>query len=131
MTYLLDTDWVASWLNGQADAIKLIKNISKDGLAISLITFGEIYEGIYYGRNPKVAEQAFKNFLSGVILLPLNKSVMKQFARIRGDLRKQGMIISDNDILIAATAIFHGLELVSRNIGHFNRIPQLKIYIDK
>ena len=50
------------------------------------------------------------------------------FARIRGPLRRQGMRISDNDVIIAATAIYHNLGLVTRTIKHFGRVPGVKIH---
>ncbi len=43
--YLVDTDVVVSHLNGRADAVALLNLLLSDGLAISVITFGEIYEG--------------------------------------------------------------------------------------
>ena len=53
---------------------------------------------------------------------------MQQFAQIRGELRRTGRIISDLDILIAATAINHNLTVVTRNIKDYQRIPHLKLY---
>ncbi len=50
MTYLVDSDYVADWLKGRSAAIQLLTTLRQDGLAISDITYGEIYEGIYYGR---------------------------------------------------------------------------------
>lgn len=67
-------------------------------------------------------------FLSEVSLLPLDRAIMRRFARIRGDLRRRGQIIGDPDILIAATAIEHDLILVTRNVRDFQRIPDLKLY---
>ncbi|HZS01169.1 MAG TPA: type II toxin-antitoxin system VapC family toxin [Chloroflexota bacterium] len=58
----------------------------------------------------------------------MNKSIMREFAHIRGNLRASGMIIGDADIMIAATAIYHNLELVTRNVQHFHRIPHLRIH---
>jgi predicted nucleic acid-binding protein len=46
MSYLVDTDRVASYLNGRPDAIDLLASLLHEGLAISLITYGEIYDGI-------------------------------------------------------------------------------------
>ena len=47
MKYLVDTDRVADWLNGRPEAVRLLSALRADGLAISLITYGEIYDGIY------------------------------------------------------------------------------------
>ncbi len=128
MSYLLDSDLVADWLNGQQDILQLVSPIQQDGLAISLITYGEIYEGIYFGRNPRGAEAGLRNLLRLVQVLPLNRAIMKRFAQIRGQLRQQGQIIADMDLLIAATALHHGLTLVTRNLRHFQRIPNLLVH---
>ena|SRR5216684_3241048 len=128
MTPLVDTDWLADYLNGTPGAVRLLTSLLPQGLAISLITFGEIYEGIYYGRNPRQAEQIFLRLLHGIDVLPLNRAIMRRFARLRGDLRRRGQIIADPDILIAATALHHRLTIITRNLAHFQRIPNLTIY---
>ena len=102
MTYLIDSDVLADYLQGIPQAVDLLTRLPDQGLAISLITFGEIYEGIYFGRDPKRSEQVFRQVLRGVTVLPLNQAIMNRFARIRGELRQRGQIIGDPDILIAA-----------------------------
>lgn len=104
MTYLIDTDFVVDYLVGKTDAISFLDGLSTAGSAISLITQGEIYEGIYYGRDPQKGEDGFQRFLRLVDILPLNTAIMQQFAHLRGELRRTGNIIGDLDILIAATA---------------------------
>jgi tRNA(fMet)-specific endonuclease VapC len=128
MTYLIDSDWVADALKGQQAATNLLARLAPSGLAISLITYGEIYEGIYYGAHPKAAERVFLNFLHGVAVLRPNRAVMRLFARIRGQLRAQGLLIGDDDLQIAATAMYHNLILVTRNTRHFQRINGLSLY---
>jgi tRNA(fMet)-specific endonuclease VapC len=127
MTYLVDTDWVADYLKGRQQAVQLLNGLAPQGLSISLITFGEIYEGIYFGHSAVAQEKAFRQFLTVVQVLPLNRPIMQRFARIRGQLRRQGQIIGDPDILIAATALHHNLTLVTRNVAHFGRISGLRL----
>lgn len=128
MSYLIDTDRVASYLNGRSDAVELLSSLRHDGLAISIITYGEIYDGIYASNDPHGNERAFLLFLRRVEVLPLTRTIMKRFAQIRGQLRRQGQIIGDPDILIAATALQYSLTLVTRNRRHFGRIPGLSLY---
>ena len=92
MTYLVDSDWIADYLKGKRQAVDLLSQLAGEGLAISIITitFGEIYEGIYYGGNPRENERGFLQFLRFVDVLPLNRQTMKRFARIRGELRRSG-----------------------------------------
>ncbi len=42
MSYLIDTDWVISFLNGKADAVALLGNLANHGISLSIITYGEI-----------------------------------------------------------------------------------------
>lgn len=128
MSYLVDTDWVAAYLKGRADQQALLARLSQDGLAISLLTYGEIYEGIYYGIDARKHENGFREFLRGARVLPLNKTVMQRFARLRGELRSKGQLISDMDLLIAATAITFNLTLVTGNLKHFQRVAGLSLY---
>lgn len=67
-------------------------------------------------------------FLRDVSVLPLTRTIMKRFARIRGQLRVQGFTVEDPDLLIAATALTHRLTLVTRNVRHYRRIPNLVVY---
>jgi predicted nucleic acid-binding protein len=128
MKYLVDTDWTADYLNGRPNTIQALTAFARDGLGISLITYGEIYDGIYHGRNARGAERAFRQFLRMCDVLPLTRVIMRRYARIRGDLRATGQRLGDPDVLIAATALHHGLILLTRNHSHFQRIPSLQLH---
>jgi predicted nucleic acid-binding protein len=95
-----------------------LRALAQEGIGISLITFGEIYEGIYYGRDQHKAEIVFRQFLRMAETLPLTQTIMPRFAQIIGDF----------DMLIAATALYHALIVVTRNMKDSQRIPQLRLY---
>lgn len=128
MKYLIDSDWVADYLKGRPNAVTFLDGLYVSGLAISIVTYAEIYEGIYYGRDPRGNENAFLRLLEGVRVLGITRPVARKFAAVRGELRGRGQILSQPDLLIAATAIHRGLELVTRNRRHFERIGGLKLY---
>ena len=48
MTYLVDSDLVADYLVAKPQATELLLALIQEGMGVSLITIGEIYEGIYY-----------------------------------------------------------------------------------
>lgn len=120
---------MADFLKGWQQAVDLLSQLASEGLAISIITFGEIYEGIYFSNNPREKERGFLQFLRFVDVLPVNRQTMKKFARIRGELRRSGQLIGDPDLLIAATSIQRNFTLLTRNLSHLQRIPELKIYL--
>ena len=128
MSYLIDSMWVMDALKGTPAARDLFTRLTNEPLAISLITYGEVYEGTYYGPSRRVSEDGFRQFLRGISVLVPNRSIMRRFALIRGDLRNRGELIGDPDILIAATALHHNLTLVTENVRHFERIAGLSLY---
>ena len=126
--YLVDTDVVVSYLNGRPDAVTMVNALLPDGIAISVITFGEVCEGIYFGRDPARHMAGFRGFLRGARVLAVNQRDARQFARVRGTLRQQGQLLPAPDLLIGATALAYDLTLVTRNLRHFQRIPGLRLY---
>jgi predicted nucleic acid-binding protein len=128
MSYLVDSDWVVDYLKGKPAAVSLLQLLAPQGLAISVITLSEVDEDIYYGTDPERNEGVFRQFLKGSRVLPITSRIARRFARISGDLRQQGLLIDQPDLLIAATAIEHDFTLVTRNLGHFQRISDLVIY---
>ena len=60
--------------------------------------------------------------------MPLTDPIAERFARLRAALRQHGQLIPDMDLLIAATALDADLALVTRNVRHFERIAELKLY---
>jgi tRNA(fMet)-specific endonuclease VapC len=128
MKYLVDSDVLVAYLKGRQDAVTLLQQLFSEGLAISATTFGEIAEGIYYGTDSKQHEAAFRRLLRGLTVLSVNRQVAARFAQLRGELRQQGQLIPDADLLIASTALRHTLVLVTRNRQHFERIRGLQLY---
>jgi tRNA(fMet)-specific endonuclease VapC len=126
--YLVDTDWIIDCLYDRTDAVETLLELSSDGLAVSLMTYGELYQGAYYARTPEVALRGLRTFLRGKRLLPLNRSIVERFGVLRGDLQRRGLTIGDLDLLIAATALHHDLTVVTQNLRHFTRVSGLRLY---
>lgn len=53
--YLVDTDWVIDYFNGQPFAAQTLFDLTPQGLAISLTSYGELYEGAFYSADPQSA----------------------------------------------------------------------------
>ena len=130
MKYLVDTDWVVDYLVGVESARDLFDLLLPNGIAISIITHSEIYEGIYGSPNPKQAEEAFRDLLRRMTVLDVTRQVAKENAKLRGELRRLKHPITQRafDLLIAATAIAHNLTLVTRNLRDYEDVPNLKLY---
>ena len=127
LRYLLDTDWVIHYLHGHQDIIRRVNALSDQGIALSVISLAELYEGVYFSSNPKNNEAALHDFLRGVTVLSVDEETCKIFARQRGRLRAIGKPVGDFDLLIGATGLRYGLIVLTNNRRHFEPIEDLSI----
>ena len=91
-------------------------------LRISAVTCGEIAEGLGDER-----PDAFEELIRPFEVLDVTVATARAYGALSRGLRQRGAPIGDNDIWIAATALVHGLPLVSRDASHFGCIPGLRV----
>ena len=125
--YLLDTDWVIHYLNGHPTITQRLGELYTDGLAISVVSLAELYEGVYYSRDPQRDEELLENFLASITLLSIDEETCKIFGKERGRLRATGKTIGDFDLLIGSLALQHHLTLLTNNRRHFEVITGLTL----
>jgi predicted nucleic acid-binding protein len=127
MPYLVDSDWVIDHLDNVPEAVELLDQLAADGIAISIITYMEVFQGRIRSPNPRVAEQRLHQFLTVVPVLPFSVPIAERCARLREVLRAQNRRVNSRalDLINAATAIEHNLILVTRNVDDYKDIPGL------
>jgi tRNA(fMet)-specific endonuclease VapC len=124
---LLDTD-IHSEL-GKGIILTVLRNATAylqtyGFLTTSAISVKEIIQG--YQRVGAVARlQIFRANITSLEVLPFDHADGDLAGRIAGDLDRTGQRIGHYDPLIAALAIRHGLDLVTGNDGHLQRLPPL------
>jgi tRNA(fMet)-specific endonuclease VapC len=77
MSYLIDSDWLADYLRGRPAATQLLEQLLPSGLAISIITYAEIYEGILYGDQRQRHEQGLNAFVRVARVLAITRPVAR------------------------------------------------------
>lgn len=130
MPYLVDSDIVIDYLDHREEATTLLDTLVEEGIAISIITYMEIYQGVLKSPQPEQAKRQFEAFTTSFPILPFSPSTAKQCARLRHLLKKAGKRINQRalDIMTAAIAIEHHLTLVTRNVADYKDIPDLQLY---
>ena len=125
---LIDTDTLSLFLRNQLKVMSAAEQYLKfhAGFTFSVVTHFEILRGL----KVKAAQKQILKF--GLICaesneLNLTSGVIERAAEIYAQLYKQGNIIGDADILIAATAMENGLTVVTNNVSHFERINGLQV----
>jgi predicted nucleic acid-binding protein len=99
-----------------------------DELAVSAITIGELRAGVLMAASVAARDQRLRTLESalGHEPIPVDEQVATQWARLRVELREAGRRMGVNDSWIAATALAHGLPLVTQD-GDFDDTPGLAV----
>jgi len=128
--FLIDTDVMLDVLAGRQSTVRFLgEHLRPGAVGISLLTYGEILDGVLWGRNPREDWERLDVELaaSRIEIIPVTRKTIEHFAYIRGYLRKRGSTIGYGDTLIGATALEHGSTVVTRNLRHFSRVPGLHV----
>ena len=123
----MDTDWAIDHLHGRAKVVRRLEELAPAGLDLSIISLAELYEGVFGSYDPEASERVLRNLLERIHVVPLDEEICRTFASERRRLRAAGMLISDFDLMIGATAIHHRLTLLTNNRRHFERLGGLQI----
>jgi tRNA(fMet)-specific endonuclease VapC len=51
----------------------------------------------------------------------------EEFGKLRGVLKRQGVVVNPVDLMIASVALVHDLTLVTNNTADFHSIPGLRL----
>ena len=121
--FLLDTDVLSALRRRERNpgAVRWVENQRTADLHISAITVGEIERGITQQRrdNPSFARD-LALWLDRVLslysdrVLPVDAAAARRWGQLSATLGHDSA-----DLLIAATAMEHGLTVVTRNVRHF------------
>jgi predicted nucleic acid-binding protein len=130
MAYLIDSDWLVDLLADVPKALDLLQHLADEGVAMSIVSYMEVYQGVERSDNPREAETRLEALVESMPLLPISPAVARRCARLREALRREGKHANRRalDLLIAATALEHGLTLVTRNVGDYKDIPGINLY---
>ena len=123
MTHLLDTVVLSEMRKRQGDpnVLRWLDGKAAELLFISTVTIGEIERGVETARrrDPTFAE-TLGLWLEELIdayadrILPVDLVIARRWGQLTARLGHAGI-----DLLIAATALEHGLTVATRNVRHF------------
>lgn len=95
-------------------------------LLVPLIALGELEYGANLATPPERQREAVRGFMEGATLLLPTAHTAAKYGQVKFALKTIGRPIPENDIWIAATALEHGLPLVTRD-AHFAHVPGLTV----
>ena len=126
MKSLLDTCTVAELRkpDGNPAVKSAVAEIADSDLFLSVLTVGEIARGIAL-LEPGRKKKSLGTWLAGLEaqfgdrILPLDVETARIWGELTARAQRTGVTIPATDGLLAATALRHGLHVVTRNTRHF------------
>ncbi len=129
ISHLLDTSVYSQRLRPKPvpGVVAHWRRLGDSCLAISGICEAEVCFGLARRDSPRLWRE-YREFLENrLVLLPVEKAVAEMYGRLKAAMESGGEPRADFDLLIAATALEHGLVLATLNLRHFKGIPGLRV----
>ena len=131
MPYLFDTDAISEAFKRKplSGYIRWLSGVPRAEQFTSAVVIGELYEGAFRSTNTDFHLQNIETrVLMALTVLPYDVEAARVYGEIEAALAQKKQMLADADLQSAATAIVHGLELVTGNVKHFSRVPALRIH---
>ena len=125
--YLIDSDIIIYSLKNHPVVRQRFEEKFAIPKAISVISYGELYYGAKKSKQKEKNLAVVRRISELFPIINTTKSIMETFADIKVELQAKGKLISDFDLIIAATALAHNFILVSNNEKHFSKISSLHL----
>lgn len=134
MKTLLDTNVLAELVkpNGNPAVAAALAEIPTPNVFLSVLTVGEIVKGISLLPASR-KKKHLTSWLAGLEnhygerILSLDVETARVWGELTAKAQKKGMVIPPTDGLLAATALRHGLHIMTRNTRHFEATGALVI----
>jgi len=109
---------------------ELVSHWGDTELALSVMSAGELFHGCWRADTParRARREEFVNaVLAAIPAVPVTLELMRVFAQVDAQLSSAGARIPTSDLLIAATALCRGDQVVTGDPRHFDRVPGLTV----
>lgn len=124
---LLDTNIVSFLFKRDSRFVPYQEQLRGQTLAIAFVTVGELYKWPLERNWGEERRRALESLIHGFAVLPYDDQLARTWAELMAAGKRAGRVPNFADSWIAATALRHGLALVTHNAKHFQKVAGLKI----
>lgn len=129
--FLLDTDILINLVTRNPSTILIARlaSVPPDQQFTSSITLGELVYGAHRvrERSQEMLRRLDEVLAPNLPILPFDAAAAQRYGEARAILERRGTPVGDADLRIAAIALSRDLKLVTGNVRHFQRIPELAV----
>jgi predicted nucleic acid-binding protein len=130
LSYLFDTNAVSESLRRKPNLIYVewLRSLEPEHQFTSIVVVAELFAGAFHSPAvEKWLDRIENDILPRLTILGFDLHCAREYGRMKANLLQVGKTIGDLDLQIAATAVRYRLILVTANVEHFQRIPNLQL----
>lgn len=124
----IDSDYLIDILRKQPEVLKYFRALENEStlLATTVVNSFELYYGAYKIQKQNQI-QLVTELLHKLIVFEWKAEFSQLMGEILADLERKGQIIDFRDVFIGVIVLKNDFSLLTRNLKHFERIPNLKL----
>lgn len=128
MRYLLDTNTCVYALNrSDAALVDRLRSARRSELFVSTLTIAELFFGARRSARANENVKRVARFAAPLGEIQFDRLAGEAYGLLRAELANEGRQFGPVDMLIAATALAHGLTVVTNNTREFERAKGLRV----
>ena len=125
---VLDTDVVSFLFKGDSRARLYRPFLAGRLVVISFMTLAELYRWALEKNWGEGRRRRMEEHLRKLVVYPFNRDLCLKWAQVSVEARRSGRPIQCADAWIAATAVMHGVPLVTHNPGDYEGVSALEVF---
>ncbi|MBZ0156965.1 MAG: type II toxin-antitoxin system VapC family toxin [Alphaproteobacteria bacterium] len=128
--YLFDTDALSQILkkNPSVPFIRKIASLTPEVQFTTTITVGELVYGAYKSSRPEFFIGRLEELVwPNIHILSFDESAAKIYGKLRAEMERKGTPLAEPDLRIVSIALCHGLTVITGNMRHFSKVPELAV----
>ncbi len=126
--YLFHADAIAEALRSEPREAYLewLRSLPREEQFTSAVSVAELYRGADESRDPEAnVRHIEERVLPALTVLPFDVATARAFAELKAG--PEPVDLPARELQVAATALYHGLEIVTSRTGRFRRVPGLLV----
>jgi len=127
--YCFDTDVLSAVMRRDPPLhlVRRLAQVPSEHQFTTAVTLGELLYGAAKRGSPELAGRVRTLITRAAAVLPFDAAAAEVYGALRAALEAQGRRLDEPDLRIASIALSRRLTLVTGNVRHFARVPELSV----
>jgi len=128
---IIDTDVIVDLLRGKEEVVAFVADLEKRGLRLSttIVNAFELFYGAYKSKKKGQNLAAARKLLRRMIVFKMGLVSAEKAGQIYADLEALGQPVGLRDVMVGAIAVTRGCSVVTRNVGHLQKIKGVNLVV--